>query len=540
MGITTSYKPEQTMLKEIQDGNPAVRTWEALRDNLHEIRNDTGTLNSTVVGDIYITGDTVLSEPLLCNDLYVLNEAELDCGGFEVLVLGNLVIRSAELINCLKLEVYGTIDINRAVGDTSFTNLLYCDETNCHGQAWFYYTEWDRAAGVIIEPAPTDYIKPQLFESAFSWITASNNYAAAFRFAEIHVAGTFGFASIGANAFAQYCCHPTKLFVKGDMNMFTCTQLFLAGRDITTPTSWNVVGSFTHNLAAFTLNLTGGAGGAGVIATHAGAGGEFNGPPNQTVGGATAGTYNGGGTGYRGTGAGAAGSQKGGAGGAGINGPGAGGGGGGGATDFNFYYGSGDLGLTFNMTSRGGNGGAGGGIGGNSDGGDGGDGGDVAVRYTANQMTMPFTVTGGTGGAAGGIGAAGANGAAGSSSHIVGAVFAGYRPDIPVPTTADGATTATLSWNVPADDDGDNLDFQVEVEEKYTPFVFVTIYQDDSDASPGKFSGAPPYAQGVGSVTYTPGGLTSGQLYRWRVRAFKDTSTSTYSIFTQWREFYAT
>lgn len=173
---------------------------------------------------------------------------------------------------------------------------------------------------------------------------------------------------------------------------------------------------------------------------------------------------------------------------------------------------------------------AGGGDATNVDGDDGGDAGDIDVYYGTAFVgsIQTATVTGGTGTP---------NGADGTYTNT-NAIMAGHMPAVPTATTADGATTATLAWDVPVDINGDDLDFEVEIQEMLSGVVWLSVLLQNSNDDAGQFSGTPPYTEGTGSVTYTiPAGLTTGDTYRWRVTALKDGDTANVSVPSEWREF---
>ena len=84
-------------------------------------------------------------------------------------------------------------------------------------------------------------------------------------------------------------------------------------------------------------------------------------------------------------------------------------------------------------------------------------------------------------------------------------------------------TTPTFEWNVPADDDGDNLDFKVQIDDDAdfsSPFATIESKNNTSGFSP-----TTPVAEGSGTCSYTigsqgEGSLTNGTTYYWRVAAY--------------------
>ncbi|RKZ33092.1 hypothetical protein DRQ33_04785, partial [bacterium] len=84
------------------------------------------------------------------------------------------------------------------------------------------------------------------------------------------------------------------------------------------------------------------------------------------------------------------------------------------------------------------------------------------------------------------------------------------------------STTPTLEWNVPVDDDGENLHFRVQWDDN-PDFSSPTIIESKDDAT--GFSCSPPVAEGTGTCAYTinsqsEGALTDGITYYWRVSAW--------------------
>ncbi len=88
------------------------------------------------------------------------------------------------------------------------------------------------------------------------------------------------------------------------------------------------------------------------------------------------------------------------------------------------------------------------------------------------------------------------------------------------------STTPTLEWNVPADDDGDNLHFKVQIDDNADfSSPFATIESKDNTTG---FSPVPPVTEGSGTCSYAvgsqgEGSLTDSTTYYWRVAAYDGT-----------------
>ncbi|MBN1824261.1 MAG: hypothetical protein JW803_08085 [Endomicrobiales bacterium] len=95
----------------------------------------------------------------------------------------------------------------------------------------------------------------------------------------------------------------------------------------------------------------------------------------------------------------------------------------------------------------------------------------------------------------------------------------------------NGATTV-LSWEVPADYDGDGLHFKVEFSET-VDFSTSTIYE--SGADPAGFEPAPPLVQGEGLCSFTIHEQLADTTYYWRVAA---RDGSVYGNYSEIRKFY--
>ena len=82
---------------------------------------------------------------------------------------------------------------------------------------------------------------------------------------------------------------------------------------------------------------------------------------------------------------------------------------------------------------------------------------------------------------------------------------------------ADPNSTLTLSWDVPADADGDALHFKIEIDDDPDFSSPVRTFDSSTDAT--GFTPTPPVAQGTGSVSYSFTPTLADGLYWWRVIA---------------------
>ncbi len=499
-------------------------------DTLHSIKQDAGQLNDSIISNGLILENTTLSGSMEYKKLYIMNEATLDCDGYNVYIEDECKITSAQLINCGSLTIKGDLTVQRKIGDVTFTNVLTVDELHVSGDALVKNATWTPEFN-IRQIFQGDLITSDISDGI--WNT------------DLFVGGNFScnFTTVTKTNIG------IDWLINGDANFndfvsMTCDNCMRALTRIC------VNGAITFNESAISFSFNGDDGDAVNYGNGGGYIGATVGTNIYTYSGVD-GTWNGGGSGSHShmtygvsliPGAGSGLGGDGGLGGAGNTVTpaenGFGGGGGGGSTEFQLHANSGSL-PTVTVSCVGGNGGSA-----NSShygrGGGGGSAGPISLTHGTTAFPSNLTCTAGTNGVDGDgatVPVAASGTAYGTSSTVSTTLLEGYVPFQPIQVTEDGSTTSNLVFNIPIDINGSTLDFLVEIDELITGIVYDSVISHDTNNDSSYFSGTAPYAEGTGTITYTPVGFTTGNEYRWRVTAMKDSDTTLCGLTSPWRSF---
>jgi len=488
---------------EIKDGGTGK--YNELSHNLYKISMALGELNNSMIVDKLITSNTSLTGNTVYNNLTILEGANLDAGGNNILVKGDLVILSSQLSNCGNLEVYGDIKVENKAGDAGYQCDFHSDSVDCHGDA--------------------------SFEGCATFTTDSNAW--------MKVGGNLTFENctsigvlrtwVGGN-FSHNDDGSSNSLLGTENTSSGVESNILVDGNINIPNTINAdyiydVSSSTLQSSSAGLNISvvGNFTGSGRIDSRSPQGSQDYSPPSGGshyffVGGDCTGTlvfYSTGGKGGNRSLA---------------NTPGKGGSSGG---QMDIHITGSIIGAVDIYTYGGAGGDASGGASGPQTGGNGGNGG--AINHTAN--TGIESSSGGAGGSEANGGSDGSTGSAGTITVAAGALLSHFPKQVTM-VTADEASTDTLIFNVPVDVNSSDLDFQIQVEQQLNDVYTLTLFDHNSNDDAAYFSGSAPYTEGTGTITYTPpAGLSAGSLYRYRVRSMKDSDTTYTGLWTPWKTF---
>ncbi|WP_027360650.1 hypothetical protein [Desulforegula conservatrix] len=170
-------------------------------DTLRSIGAEVRDINRTAVSDAVVFDTRTYTRDMIFSSLKIGKAGMVDASGYDVIILGDLTIRSGRF-KCRNLYVYGNIDIDREAGDSSYSNVFQCSKVFCSGNYSAKYTLKTQSSLMLIGGNYTE------FDSGINTTTAEWNATPYFLYVLGFLTKQFSVADSvwGSNGATNFIC----------------------------------------------------------------------------------------------------------------------------------------------------------------------------------------------------------------------------------------------------------------------------------------------------------------------------------------------